>query len=96
MSTIDKELARDITVAWINCGKLSEEYLTKKQVAAFYETMFQTISECKIQSKGVQVIDTPTGTITATTSSARVSRPVAGGGGASSMGSSSNVSKHRF
>ncbi|HPZ10435.1 MAG TPA: hypothetical protein PL110_20260 [Candidatus Eremiobacteraeota bacterium] len=67
MSSIDKEIARDITVAWLNNNKVSEEYLSKKQVAAFYESIFTAVCECKIQAKGTMQIETSTGaTITAT------------------------------
>jgi len=93
LSSIDKELARDITVAWINCGKVSEEYLTKKQIASFYETMFNTIIECKAQAKGVQVIDTPTGTVT--TSPVGVSA-IRSSTSSAVTGRRSDISKHRF
>ena len=91
MSSIDKEIARDITVAWLNTGKLSEEYLSKKQVAAFYECIFQSVSECKIQSKGVSIETSSGTTITATPQSA-VRRSV----GIPDAASSSSASKHRF
>ncbi|MEQ8191990.1 MAG: hypothetical protein ABRQ39_28755 [Candidatus Eremiobacterota bacterium] len=91
MSSIDKEIARDITVAWLNTGKLSEEYLSKKQVAAFYECIFQSVSECKIQSKGVS-IETASGTTITATPQSGIRRSM----GIPDAASSSTASKHRF
>jgi hypothetical protein len=91
MSSIDKEIARDITVAWLNTGKLSEEYLSKKQVAAFYECIFQSVSECKIQSKGVS-IETSSGTTITATPQSGIRRSM----GIPDAASSSSASKHRF
>jgi len=89
MSSIDKEIARDITVAWLNSGKLSEEYLSKKQVAAFYECVFQTVVECKAQQKSAQT-EAIVGSYTtpqqpASSQQIATSRPPA-----------SSMSKHRF
>ncbi len=91
MSSIDKEIARDITVAWLNTGKLSEEYLSKKQVAAFYECIFQSVSECKIQAKGVS-IETSSGTTITATPQSSIRRSI----NIPDAASSSTASKHRF